>query len=859
MAHNTDIYAISQEISDLQRKYVDEDDDILSVGMYGYMADQFATMTQNAIMMASEWGNEAFVTRARFEKTILSNAISFNINNINARPSQMDIQIGVVRSALDAVMDKLGRDRYVISRNTVFKIAPLGLIYRLEYDLTIIRKRKSNGKFVYYGMNTYEGLEYNTGSPYLPAPILTKYSGDEYLFFNTTIKQMEVANLSRRLISNNMLDNKAIDFTFQNQLYKFTVKVKKANGEIIHIQPIFEGEAPLKVNFCNYYFTSADNIRVKFSRLSYIPSINDEILIEVYTTKGFEGNVKCDNEILFTSNDNGSTLHGVILPLEASHDGMDRKDMETLKQIIPKERHSRGILSNDKDLDNFFNVMDSNSRVKFFRKRHNQLERSFYSYLIAKDNNGNVIPTNTVDVNLRSSTFKVETDTGYVLPPNVPLVYKPNSDVCTPINEDHMENIMALEQFGFVYTSPFIININKKPLYVSYFLNVVDNDYTFNYTYINNESLTQFITSKMKVYKNHIYDNYHYYITFNIKSNVTDDLFKTTVNEDGEKEQIPKIKPVYVLYKGDFKYYIEGELVQTENITADNRRDSYRVQFKLETDNIVTHGLKVKNVYQYGTTTEVDVILPDSVKSEVLLFLEPDEDSGEPNNITAPNESYKDLVLINRLQPKTDIVLYYDYTDIMNSVATIGDSYDNVYDFTVKSVPVVKFSYIQDIDRCDTFIDYIHKRKIYTDYALELLTNNFTIDMKFFNTYGPSKAFHISRNGEFLDKVNIDISFSYRPKPGANTALVELMTDSAKMYIENINNINNLHVNNLISFLKKTYKDDVEFIEFIGINDYDGSYQYIEKLEDLPQEAVPEFININLNSQYEPSILFKLV
>lgn len=855
MANNTDIYEISSEIEELQRKYIDEDQDILSVGLYGYLADQFATITQNSIYRAAEWGNEAFPTRARFEKTILSNAITYNVNNINATPAKMDAHIGIIKADLDALLDKFPEPVYVISKDTLIKVE--NIIFRLEYDMKIVRKKKLNGDYIYYAMNLIDEDKVLYSSPYLPAPIFINYSGDKYIFFETSLKQMELTKVNRRLITNNLLDNKSIDFNFKDQLYKFEVRVKESDGTIVKLEPIFEGETVSNLKYCRYYYTTADSIRIKFSRTSYIPPLNSEIMVDVYTTIGSKGNFRCDYELLFTANYRSKQLHGVVLPKGTNKDGNDRKTIEELKNIIPKERQSRGILSNDRDLENYFNIIDSNTRIKFFKKRHNQIERSYYSYLLVKDSRGNIIPTNTVNLNLLSNNFASENKYSYIIPPNVPMVY--NNGSCSISNDTNPDNIAALEQTGFVYSCPFIINVNKKPLFVSYYLNIMNDAYDFNYMYINTNSDNQFITSKLNIYKNHIADMENYYVSFVVKSNINEDIYEVD-KDTGEKRC--KLKPVLVLSKSGFKYYIEGEVEPNVNLTTNNiNKNTYTVLFKLKTNNVINSGIIIQDLFQYGTRTKVPSELPEQVDMEVLLYLDSVEGGSNDDGIVdLPHKSYEKYVLTNRLVPKTKVNLYYDYSDVINSVSTIEDTIsDNVYDFRIKAIPVVKYSYMQDVTNSDEFIKYIYRRKIYIDYALERLANNFTIDFKFFNTYGPSKIFKVSRKDELLDRVNVKIKFAYRPKLGANSAIVELMMDETKEYIENINTINNLHVTNLIRHLKDKFDSDIDFIEFISFNDYDSSYQYIEKQDDLMLDTVPEFLNVNLNKDDTPDIEFQLV
>lgn len=859
MSKTTDIYDISQEISDIQSRYMPEDQDVMSVGMYGYLSDQFATIIQNNIFMTSEYANEAFPTRARFEKTILSNAISYNINNINATPATMDVYIGVIKSELDRILDNRSNPVYIIPTDTPININLMN--FRLENDLQIVRKKRINGEYTYYGINKKPGEDTIVNdNAYLPVPVFMEYMNEKYIFFNSKLKQVEVTDVNKKLISGNIIDNKAVDFTYKDQLHKFDVIVEEPGGNKVKVKPIFEGEYIHGEKWCTYYFVNNNTIRVKFSRKSYMPKANSNVKIRIYTTNGGSGNIKHRSEVLFTAADDGKVIKGIILPNGDAYDGINSKSMDELKNIIPKERLSRGILSNDRDLENYFNIMDSNSKLKFFKKRHNQIERCYYSYLLVKDSKGNIIPTNTNDVRLTDNNF-TENKKSYTLPPNTPFLLSSEDGFCYPIDYD-MEAINTFEQYGFVYTNPFIMVMNKKPLSVQYYLNVLDELYQMSYDYINIDSEVQFMSSKIRLYKNHIFDNNNYYISFTIKPNITVNSVDDT---DPMSNVLSKLKPVIILNQNGFKYYIEGTIEKGENLTADNtNRNSYNVLFKLNTDNIVhDDGINILNVSQFGTKNKVNIHVSESISAEFYLYMEPLD--GKPailnNTYELPYEEYEKYNLISKMSIMNDkIRLYYDYSDIINSVSTLEDTVNlTEYDFSIKGVPMVKYSYMQNISTCDEFIKYIHKRYIYIGHALDRLDNNFTIDFKFFNTYGPSKMFNIGRDGEALNKINIGIKFAYRPKLGANKYIVEYMTDSARQYIENINEIKSIHISNLIAYLKDKYSSDIEFIEFVGINDYDTSYQYMEKKDELLGDKVPEFININMDKNGVPDIEFRLV
>ena len=135
------------------------------------------------------------------------------------------------------------------------------------------------------------------------------------------------------------------------------------------------------------------------------------------------------------------------------------------------------------------------------------------------------------------------------------------------------------------------------------------------------------------------------------------------------------------------------------------------------------------------------------------------------------------------------------------------------------------------------------------------LRNNTNIDTKFYNTYGRSTNFVIGENGELIDTVNIRIAFNVWLITNTDPTFAEAnLKTFIKEYIESINNegTNDLYISNLIRAIENNFAY-VHHLVFIGINDYDVSYQAIKnkaiKLTDLSKEErrhfVPELITVN--------------
>lgn len=844
--YTSDIYNISDTINQLQKNFMDDiSQDTLAMSMFGYLNDIFSKTWQNTVVMASEWGNEAFPIRAKFEKTILTDAITYNISNINAIPAKIKVMIGFIESELNNVMTG---GKYTIDKNCIFEIGDYQ--FHLDYDVTISKEILPLTKEVLYTAlydidNT--NLISDISNPYIEPPLRLVQDNDTFIFISCTLRQVQVESVFKKIISNSALENKTIDFDFEDQLAAFEVAITESDGTVKHITPIFEGIPPNTTNlYCYYTFMDTNSIRVRFDNNSYEPSLNSQVELTIKTTQGTGGNFKYTKDSIcsITSSTNKySGISSLVKPLSDSYGGLNRKSTDELKQIIPKEILSRGNITNNKDLENYFNMIDDDNKLMFYRRRDNQFERLYYAYLLAKDENDNIIPTNTIDIEVTSDQFDLINEDRLIISPGNVFSLDTTNQVAT-LNNSTTES----DKTPFLYSSPFYMVLNKNMMSTSYYLDVVDNNYNFKFSYINTNSFLQFISTYMNCKKVYLSDN-QYKITMSITQNSSIDKSLVQLDDNGNVIKCD-IKPVLAI-NAEHTYYVFGKVVSYSPSTF-----TYQVEFTLDPDNDINNENKIKinNLLLGGTGETTHAYIDDSVSMSVYLYAKFDAEYGrdKADLIITGMEGY---TLCNRYDTEKEVSLFYNYSNNIKSTAIVEEKLDDkTYKFKIKGVPMVRHSYLDNEDRCLTVIDYIQRRKVYIDDVLEDIENSFVVDFKFFNTYGPSNMFYIGHDKQTLDRVNISLKFNVKLRVGANKNLATYMVSTIKEYIENLNKIDSVHMTNLTTILTEKYGTDLYFVEFAGINDYPTSMQYLERDNQEIINRVPEFININLKDGETPDI-----
>jgi hypothetical protein len=181
------------------------------------------------------------------------------------------------------------------------------------------------------------------------------------------------------------------------------------------------------------------------------------------------------------------------------------------------------------------------------------------------------------------------------------------------------------------------------------------------------------------------------------------------------------------------------------------------------------------------------------------------------------------------------------------------------FGFRLESVPLIKANYLKIDGVRDAFLDNFNTMYKYLEASLQSLTNNYSIDMKFFNTYGYSNHYFLINNPEeHIDKVNIKLHYAVKFNTNANA---ESEAEELKSYIKTLVEESKLSLVSSPSFYCSTIStkcqnkfSSIVYMNFIGMNDYDATVQGVES--DVNEyniingiintsSIIPEYLNID--------------
>lgn len=645
---SSDIYEIADFYDQIRRDNIPDIDDTASmVGIFGYMNEMFSQTMQNTLIVVSETTNETIATRAKFSKNVIAHALNFGITDINAKPAVMTLMIYLPISYLENNFTELntttGKAKFILSSKVPICIDKFE--FHLDYDVIISRTKNVNDQFVYTAMydlfetGTTNVKQYNPLSdiynPYITTIFQANINNVDYVAFSARLHQVRYITINKNILTQNSIENKTITFEFDDQLASFDVDVVE-NGKVMHLTPIYNGLLDYTIEnklWCYYEYINSNTIRILFSKDSYVPPLNSEVIINVYLSDGASGNFTYNQPfrtpLICEEYNNYNGMYALIYPLlnGVSGGGKDKKSIADLKKIIPREASSRGAIINTTDLQNFFNsINDTECKLFFKKKRDNPFERIYYAYMLMKKN-GNVYPTNTINLKIKQSDFvghsgnnnlsinpgtifyyynhgsDEENDYATLTPPE--YIDPDNDDITYPVTKNKDGDYVRV----YEYISPFLITIDDD-LITSYLLTIMNENKTFKFDSINTASDLQFVATNMQWIRNFyytgedksesIYDN-RYTMTVDIAQNnmINYGLIKSHIDADGNTIFDDVRVKMYIVFYSDDTATIPYRYAEAQIAGYDSSRYIYTFKFTFETDDLMdlNNRINIKGVY----------------------------------------------------------------------------------------------------------------------------------------------------------------------------------------------------------------------------------------------------------------------
>lgn len=165
--------------------------------------------------------------------------------------------------------------------------------------------------------------------------------------------------------------------------------------------------------------------------------------------------------------------------------------------------------------------------------------------------------------------------------------------------------------------------------------------------------------------------------------------------------------------------------------------------------------------------------------------------------------------------------------------------------FTLTGFPMVGAHYMMNEEYVTFFLNALDDKKAYIDTCLLLLENSMDVDLKLFNTYGPSATYTIGdKKGTSINHVDIETKWRIKLISESDVYTKDAIIQYIKQYIENINDLGDLHFPNLVTELETKFANTILYVEFMNYNKLWLGIQHMELQTPDDPHIVPEFICI---------------
>lgn len=845
-------------------KYWDmEDINHLNVGLLGYVTESMGTLTDDVANMVTNYMKEIFPNRAIIPESLYNYMALFQMEDLFAVPAQMDTVIFLLE---DEIM-KFGTvndNQIEFTLDSLTKIMVENKQFMLDYDVKIICKnvRGQNVFSAIYDMSTKNDLS-TIKNPFVKCKSFI-IERKNYVGLFVTLRQVDVRETDETIINNDKINMPVIDVRFENQLANFEVFYKAPGAkDYTQLKKRLINSPPIKDEFCYYKFKSDNEIEISFTSKDFYfkPSFNSEILVRYYTTTGEEGNFEKyagdDVRVIprSTKYPYNNNIISFAMVQSASIHGKNKMSLDELRPLIVEKFSTVASYTTENDLKLYFSELRQNNvNVSFIKKRDDVFERMFGAFILLNDNKGECVHTNTLTYNANTTDFDIEYDQTdrWILKPGHLFEYKEDSlDTVTMIPDKtiNSKDVQELEKDKFLFANPFLVAVSKRPGSIGYYINSCNSTHALNYSYLNMETSTQFICNNVYVKRNSLLEEDEYTLTVRL-------LPSSAYNKD------------IILFDDDIKVI---------GIVKDNDAESCYFNFefsdyeqtggifefkgKIKTDDYITNTNKMRalNARAMITGEEIVKTIPmTKCNMSILVFTKVESDERMPHQYEhLENLDNYNLSNIYTLEDEDSRIDFITPVGIIRSRLKFlpGETKEN-YSLNIYSTPFVRAGYLADEESIFYLLDNIRKQHHSLSAIKELITNNYSIDLKFYNTYGRSRTFVAGEERELLDELNIKLKIHIAPSPGADdTALVNDVKLTIKKYIETVNETgtNGIYVSNLIQILENQYPE-IRYLKFEKLNKYPTTVQVIESVPisnsfyspSQKRDFVPEYMNISL-------------
>lgn len=849
-------------INDIMPKYFKvSDTSLYQVGLLGMLTDISAFSIADQYEVVGRYLNEALLSRASLPDFIYAFAASYGVTNLFATPAKMPMFLYVKEKDILEQSKVVGNHRE-FTLDSDMKIYVDGeddLVYSIPYDITI-RSMYYKGEYSHIAIfdENYTNSVASLSTPYIKL-IRTTVSGDKWLALRIDVYQYDRKKREEQITTNNKLNIPYIEVDYEDQICNFEVFYTSPDGKRVQLAKKMETLPAVTTPFIYYKMLDDNTIRLSFANDDryWVPEYNSTLSIWMYETKGKDGNFGWNVEevsarpVPQTENEDLAYNRNLFLEgqiIGESRDGDDQMTLEEVKRTALERMVTIDSYTTDTDLNiHFLNYGKNNNTNTVVVKHRDDVAGRSYGCFTRFGDGTDIYPTNTLDMRIKTSEVSNRFDNlrQFIINPGTSFVY--DGDDLSTLRIKGKDEVV--DPSAHQYSSLGLMVISLKANTIRQYLTSIDKGVVVEYSYMNDESVFNFLLGNCRINRDSINGDMEYTITTTI-GRVDGITEVTTGDVTTPIEMDPSKLKVLIIFNTSVGHYVEMTLT-----SEDDENLLYSFETKIETNDMITDGrISLTNLLTQSDGTKDSRVI-DMMNPDITLAVFYDYGDGGDNHIYNHIEVVKTYTLCNTYTPEQDEFYFAYPLNLMRSSVIFEDDPDSNdgYSFLLKQVPVIGMEFLKDPDNLKAMFTALVDQHRYMTDLVKQITQNFTINMKFYNTYGRSKLFYLSDEETLLNRVNSDIHIGIAFYDGVipEDYIPQIQID-VKNYIETVNalneGLNKIHVSLMIQLLHNKYPDQINYLEFYSINGYDSSIQSVQTLVDIDSttepSVVPEYLTL---------------
>ena len=836
-----------------------------NVGLYGMITDIIGTTTEDAFNVTNRYINEIMPSRAELPDFIYSNAALYGVTDILAKCAKMPFVLFVRES------DVINNGEWSNNRHT-FEIDSEMIVYldELPYSIPhniVITSTIFRGVYSHraYYKEKYINNLYNDLNPYIKI-FKTVVNGEYWLGLRVDLYQYIRRTTTESIITNSVLNIPYVEVSYSDQLANFEVYYKPYGSDTYtQLEKLMETSVPKTSPFVYYKLIDNDTIRLSFANDDryFVPGYNSTIMVQTYETQGTTGNFKLydnaeisivpNSEVESLSYNKSVSFFGLMQ--NDSKGGRAQLDKEEIKRLYLEKMISIDSYTTDTDLNlHFLNYAELyNNDALFIKYRDDYANREYGCFARLTDGT-DIYPTNTLDLRLNIDEVDkhFESLRQYIIKPGARYGYESDTErgVIVKLPDDAPPQEIE-------YTTFALTVISIRPNSVNYYMNSVNKTVQLDYSYMNVDSILNFLVGDCTISRNAILGEDSYKIGIEI---TRVDGITSVINGDDEVSSFevdPTKLKVLMIFDTNQGHYVDMTLVQDEESTDNN---TFKFETELFTSDMIDdERIQILNLnLRENGDVEERIINMYNPGVTFCVFYDYDDPVMNAGNSYSDIEIVKNHSLCNSYTPLEDEFYFAYPLTLMRSHVKFEEDLQTEagWRFYLKQVPLFGKDFLFNIeDNTEVLDDIISQHSFLVD-TLEDITANFTINMKFYNTYGRSRLFYLGTDDtKLLNRVNSKISLKIKFYDGIVVEnYLPIVKVFIKNYLEGLNTISEGANKFCMSILTQKLHNEFDCIEaiiFEGFNDYDPEIQNVQLKSMLTElvdpNTVPEFLTITEN------------